>query len=281
MNENKDEIAVVEYSVEGSNIRLTPSIVQNFIAGSDAGEITIQEFKFFSELCKVRKLNPFTKEAYLIKFGNQPAQMVVGKDAILKRAIMNQNYDGREQGIIVKLPDGTVDFRKGTFRLSDEQLVGGWAKVYRKDIGHPTEITVSFDEVAQRKKNGELNSNWATKGATMVEKVALVRALRETFVEDCGGMIDADEAWDASEINGKSQIQKPKKDERLEDATEWYAKLRKELTAKGYDFRSKENNDFITMAAGITTQDISVLNVEQIKKLCDTYESILEQEDNG
>ena len=123
MNENKDEIAVVEYSVEGSNIRLTPSIVQNFIAGSDAGEITIQEFKFFSELCKVRKLNPFTKEAYLIKFGNQPAQMVVGKDAILKRAIMNQNYDGREQGIIVKLPDGTVDFRKGTFRLSDEQLV--------------------------------------------------------------------------------------------------------------------------------------------------------------
>lgn len=104
MNENKDEIAVVEYSVEGSNIKLTPSIVQNFIAGSDAGEITIQEFKFFSELCKVRKLNPFTKEAYLIKFGNQPAQMVVGKDAILKRAIMNQNYDGREQGIIVKLP---------------------------------------------------------------------------------------------------------------------------------------------------------------------------------
>ena len=125
MNENKDEIAVVEYSVEGSNIRLTPSIVQNFIAGSDAGEITIQEFKFFSELCKVRKLNPFTKEAYLIKFGNQPAQMVVGKDAILKRAIMNQNYDGREQGIIVKLSDGSIDFRKGTFRLNDEQLVGG------------------------------------------------------------------------------------------------------------------------------------------------------------
>lgn len=71
------------------------------------------------------------------------------------------------------------------------------------------------------------------------------------------------------------------KDERLEDATEWYGKLRKELTAKGYDFRNKENNDFITMAAGIATQDISVLNVDQIEKLCNTYESILEQEDNG
>lgn len=73
--------------------------------------------------------------------------------------------------------------------------MGGWAKVYRKDWEHPTYISVSFGEVAQTKGDGELNSNWATKGATMVEKVALVRALRETFVEDLGGMIDADEAW--------------------------------------------------------------------------------------
>ena len=42
----------------------------------------------------------------------------------------------------------------------------------------------------------ELNSNWKTKGATMVEKVALVRALRETFTEDLAGMVDADEVWD-------------------------------------------------------------------------------------
>ena len=60
---------------------------------------------------------------------------------------------------------------------------------------YTTYITVTFDEVAQRKSNGELNSNWANKGATMVEKVALVRALRETFAEDLGGMIDEDEAW--------------------------------------------------------------------------------------
>ena len=40
---------------------------------------------------------------------------------------------------------------------------------------------------------GELNSNWKTKGATMVEKVAKVRALRETFVEDLGGMYEEEE----------------------------------------------------------------------------------------
>lgn len=200
-NEERQEVTV-SYEVDGSQIKLTPSIVQNYIVGSDS-KITMQEFKFFTELCKVRKLNPFLKEAYLIKYGNQAAQIVVGKDAILKRAILNKHFNGREQGIII-LKDNEIIERKGTFKLKDEVLVGGWAKVYRKDWEYPVYVTVSFDEVAQHKTNGDLNSNWATKGATMVEKVALVRALREAFVEDLGGMIDADEVWDLKEAPRKA-----------------------------------------------------------------------------
>lgn len=190
-NEQKKEIAVV-YEVDGEKITLTPSIVQNYIVGSDS-PITLPEFKFFTELCKARKLNPFLKEAYCIKFGSQPAQIVVGKDAVLKRAILNKDYDGIESGIIVLSESGEVIERKGTFKLPTETLVGGWAKVYRKNWNHPTYCSVSFDEVAQKTKNGELNSNWKSKGATMVEKVAKVRALRETFVEDLGGMYEAEE----------------------------------------------------------------------------------------
>ncbi|MBT2156545.1 recombinase RecT [Clostridioides difficile] len=33
------------------------------------------------------KLNPFIKEAYLIKFGNSPANIVVGKDVFVKEQI--------------------------------------------------------------------------------------------------------------------------------------------------------------------------------------------------
>lgn len=189
-----DELMTVEYEVDGSKVKLTPSIVKNYIAGTQS--ITDQEYKFFVELCKVRKLNPFLKEVYLIKFGDQPAQIVVGKDAILKRAVKHPQFNGREQGIIVVNQDGEVIEKRGTFKLPSETLVGGWARVYRKDWGYPVEITVSLDEVAQKKKDGSYNMNWASKGATMVEKVALVRALREAFVEDLGGMIDVDEAWD-------------------------------------------------------------------------------------
>lgn len=191
MSNEMKEITVV-YEVDGNEIKLTPSIVQNYIVGTDA-QITMPEFKFFTELCRARKLNPFLKEAYCIKFGKNPAQIVVGKDAVLKRAILNPAYDGMESGIIVLTTKGEVIERKGTFKLPTEQLVGGWATVYRKNWAHPTYCSVSFDEVAQKKSDGNLNSNWATKGATMVEKVAKVRALRETFIEDLGGMYEAEE----------------------------------------------------------------------------------------
>lgn len=195
MNETtteKKELTVI-YDVDGQEIKLTPKIVQQYIVGTDS-PITIAEFKFFTELCKVRKLNPFLKEAYCIKYGSQPAQIVVGKDAVLKRAILHSEYNGMESGIIVRSSKGEITERKGTFYLKDEEmLVGGWATVYRKNWEHPIYCSVSFDEVAQKKGDGSLNTNWANKGATMVEKVAKVRALREAFVEDLGGMYEAEE----------------------------------------------------------------------------------------
>lgn len=191
--ETKQELTVV-YEADGETITLTPSIVQNYIVGTDA-KITLPEFKFFTSLCKARGLNPFLKEAYCIKYGKNPAQIVVGKDAVLKRAIKNPNYDGMESGVIVQVKEtGEITERKGTFYLRDiENLVGGWAKVFRKDWQHPTYCSVSFDEVAQKKSDGSLNANWSGKGATMVEKVAKVRALRETFVEELCGMYEAEE----------------------------------------------------------------------------------------
>lgn len=190
-NEATREI-MVQYEIDGETIKLTPKIVQDYIVGNGS-TITLPEFKFFATLCKVRKLNPFLKEAYCIKYGNNPAQIVVGKDAVLKRAILHPQYDGMKSGIIVLTAKGEVIERKGTFKLSTEQLVGGWAIVYRKNWAHPTYCSVSFDEVAQKTKDGNLNSNWTNKGATMVEKVAKVRALRETFIEDLGGMYEAEE----------------------------------------------------------------------------------------
>lgn len=179
---------VVEYDTENSHVKLTPTIVKQYIVGNN--NITMPEFKFFTELCKARKLNPFLREAYCVKYGNNSAQLIVSKDVFLKRAIKHPQYDGMESGIIVQnIKTKEITERKGLFWLeSIETVVGGWAKVYRKDWTHPTYVSVSFNEVSQKKGDGSLNSNWSSKQATMVEKVAKVRALRETFIDEFSQM---------------------------------------------------------------------------------------------
>lgn len=191
MSEVKD--FPVTYELDGQEIKLTLPIVQNFVA-TGGGQITLQEYKTFTELCKCKRLNPFLKEAYIIKSGNKPAQIVVGKEAALKKALRNPNFNGLRSGIIVKTKDGEVVERRGCFYDKEtEKLIGGWAEVYRKDFECPTYCSVSFSEVAQTRADGNLNNNWATRGATMVEKVAKVRALRDTFMEDLNGMYEPEE----------------------------------------------------------------------------------------
>lgn len=194
MSELKQENALaVQYEVDGERINLTPSVVQNYIVGSNAN-ITQQEFYLFAQLCKARKLNPFLKEAYLIKYSdNRSAQIVVGKDVIVKRAVKHPMYDGKESGVIVEDKDGNIKERIGCFVAPQESLVGGWCKVYRKDWTHPEYMSVSLEEAAQHRSNGELNSSWLSKPATMIEKVAKVRALREAFVEEFSGLYEEEE----------------------------------------------------------------------------------------
>ena len=191
-NNTKNEI-MVKYDVDGQEIKLTPQIVQQYIVGTTA-QITMPEFKMFTELCKVRKLNPFLKEAYLIKYkSGQAASIVVGKDAILKRAVLNAKYDGMKSGIIVLDENGEEKIKNGTFKKSTEELVGGWAEVFRKDWSHSIYCSVSLEESIQKKSDGTPNSNWTKQPGTMIEKVAKVRALREAFVEDLAGMYEAEE----------------------------------------------------------------------------------------
>lgn len=183
----------VTFKVNGAEVTLSPEIVKNYLVSGDKDRVTMQEVAMFINLCKFSGLNPWLKEAYLIKYGNEPATMVTGKEAFEKRAENNPHYDGDEAGIIVVQNDGALVYRKGTFYVPGEIIVGGWAEVWRKDKAHSTRIEVSFEEYAGRKKDGTLNSQWAKKPATMIRKVALVQALREAFPTKLGGMYTAEE----------------------------------------------------------------------------------------
>lgn len=172
---------------------LNPALVKDYLVSGDAEHITNQEIVMFINLCKYQGLNPFLREAYLVKFGKNAAQIVVGKGALEKRAARCEKYKGFEAGIIVQRQDGTIENRTGTFCLPEERLVGGWAKVYVDGFSHPVEAAVSIQEYHTGK------ALWASKPATMIRKVAKSQALREAFPEDMQGLYEAEESGISAE----------------------------------------------------------------------------------
>ena len=153
---------MVEYECNGEIVKLTPSIIKKFLVNG-GGNVTDQEVTMFLNLCRFQHLNPFLREAYLVKYGQQPATIVTGKDAFTKRARRNKDYKGNQAGVIVVKNDGTLENRIGSLVLKDEVIVGGWAKVFIEGDVVPTEVSVSFDEYVGTKSDGTVNSQWSKK----------------------------------------------------------------------------------------------------------------------
>ena len=154
-----------------------------------------QELQTLLAIVKNRNLNPFTKEVYFIKYGNNQAQIVVSKDAFMKRAEQNQNYDGFESGVIYEDEKGELKTKKGVILPRKATLIGGWCEVYRKDRSRPVYREVELSAYNTHK-------NWWQKApGQMIEKVAIVAAVRDAFSENVGGLYTADEMEQAAPID--------------------------------------------------------------------------------
>jgi len=149
---------------------------------------TDQEAMMFLRLCQAQGLNPFVRDAYLIKYNaNGAATMVVGKEAFTKRAETHPQFDGFKAGVIVKDDDGQYHYPEASFAYPDNELIGGWAEVYRKDRKMPFRVEVNITEFTTNM------NQWKKMPGTMIRKVALVSALREAFPTAFAGLYDAAE----------------------------------------------------------------------------------------
>ena len=178
----------IEKIQESNKVELSVEIIKRYICPS----ATDQEAYMFLRLCKAQNLNPFLREAYLIKYGTSPATIVTGKETFTKRADKLPQYDGFKAGIIV-LSGEKIHYREGSFYTSSETLLGGWAEVYRKDRTIPFRNEVKLEEYIGRKSDGTPNKMWAEKAATMIRKVPLMQSLREAFPDCFGGLYSPEE----------------------------------------------------------------------------------------
>lgn len=254
----------ITYQANGQEIKLSPNIVQQFITKGN-GNITSQEAFNFIQLCRYQELNPFLNEAYLIKFGNQPAQMVTSKEAILKRAARQKDYQGMTSGLVVVDKDGNVNHKKGQILYPNETLLGAWAEVYREDFKEPVYSEVAFEEYDTGK------STWSKMPANMINKVAQAKALREAYPEQMGSMYLEEEPTfnnpidvTPSEVEGLEEI--VPLDEQIKQLTEFAKNNHQTInTLKGI-------RELVSERAGIEYKDLNDMRV--LKELLEIKKEI-------
>ena len=196
----QDEKMATQFEVNGNPVKLSADVVRNFLVSGN-GRITDSEAMMFISLCRYQHLNPFLNEAYLVKFGNSPAQQIVSKEAFMKRAEQNPHFKGMQAGCIVVRNNEVIE-TKGAFVLPKDELVGGWATVKRDDRDLPITVQISFNEFSKGQ------STWKSMPANMIRKTAIVNALREAFPNDLGAMYTEEDAQTQVSTNSPSNDQK-------------------------------------------------------------------------
>lgn len=179
----------VSYDVLGTHVELDLQFVKSYLVRGNPEKITDQEIVFFMNTCKMQKLNPLVAgEVYCIKFGNEPAQMVVGKGAYLRRAFEHPDYLCKEDGVVVVRGNDILQ-KEGCCLYPGETLLGGWCRVHF--IRNGKERT-AFKEV-QLAEYDKGQANWKSKPATMINKVAISQCVREAFPKDYEGLYSEEE----------------------------------------------------------------------------------------
>lgn len=161
-----------------------------------APTLTRDEFDAFVGLGASLGANPFNREIWAIKYGNQSAQIFLGRDFYRRKAQEQSEYNGHQVDAIYsndefKMKGGKPEH---SYNLTDRgNLIGAYAIVYRAD-NEPYFVTVKLEEYSTDK------ALWKSKPETMIKKVAEAQALRGAFQGLFAGTYDHSEEWEASEM---------------------------------------------------------------------------------
>ena len=181
---------MVNQLVKTDQVELLPDEVKKFI--DPQGHGTEQEQQFYLELCKARKLNPFVKDVYFIKYGNMQAATVVAVDTFVARSMDHSIYEGYEAGWIV----GPEDAPKRTVDPFG-YLMGAWCKAMRTGMV-PCEAVVRVDAFTTKK------NRWGTDPFGMIQKCAIAAAHRKAFPKTFAHL------YGQEEITNPNEKDKPK-----------------------------------------------------------------------
>lgn len=150
------------------------------------------ELSFFLNVCKLKRLDPFTGQVHVVKrwdrdLGREKMTIQVGIDGYRAIAARTGELCGNDEPI---------------FDTEDaEHPNKATVTVYRwhKDSGQKIPYTASarYSEYVQTKKDGSPNSMWTNKPFIMLGKCAEALALRKAFPDELSGMYSDEEMGQA------------------------------------------------------------------------------------
>lgn len=161
-----------------------------------------KDVNMFLHLCKASGLNPYVKDAYLVGYDSRDGavfNIISSIKALEKRADAHPQFDGIESGLVVMSDDGDVRDIPGAMRLPNVKIIGGWARVWRKDHKFPHESRLELSVYSSGK------SRWQADPAGMIVKCTKAAAYREAFPTELGG-IYTDEEKDGMERQDIRQV---------------------------------------------------------------------------
>lgn len=177
MPKHSTALAKIE-SPPTSLVELTFDIIRKYINP----RATEAEMYTFQQLCKHHNLDPFSREAYLIKYKEgDPAAFVVGFEVYLKRAERTGLLNG---------------WKTWVESDKDGKPTRAYVEIWRRDWEHPFTHSVLFDEYVQFKNiyeggkyiGREPNRFWKEKPETMIRKVVAGQGFRLCFSGELSGM---------------------------------------------------------------------------------------------
>uniref|UniRef100_A0A6M3XFI7 Putative DNA recombination protein n=1 Tax=viral metagenome TaxID=1070528 RepID=A0A6M3XFI7_9ZZZZ len=253
-----EEKGIVKYQArDGQEVTLSFENVKKYLV-SGGGSVTDQELMFFLGVCKSRGLNPFKKDAYLIKYGtNDPAAIVTSIDYFRSRARAQKDCVGWKKGIIVQNEDGSLRDSAGII-LAGEKLIGGFFEATPEGWNTPFRIEVNLEGYIKKTKEGKTTRFWEKDNQpTMIAKVAEGQGLRTLWPDEFQGIYEEAEIKAPTIDMSKVQNGSFEKAEPL-DTSKFIDLIDKNCTDKELPFVDK----YIKLSAkatGKTEDDIKIM----------------------
>lgn len=176
-----DQRAVIYTAADGTEIRLNIDMVKKYLItpAKSAELVTAQEFVFFLNICKSRGLNPFIKDVYPVKYGEEPLAIITSIDFLRKKAAAEADCEGWDKGVIV-VNKQTKEIRESHgIVLATEELIGGWFRGFKKGWRHDFYLEVNLSGYIKKTRDGAITKFWAPENQpTMIAKVAEAQGLR-------------------------------------------------------------------------------------------------------